>query len=184
MTASAKSFIAALTHKPALVEVADELVEAVFLLQRANSLDAIGGVAEGSDLLVHVGEAHTAQALPDLVAKRLNVCGVLCLRQRRLDGHMEETHQARLALLSRSLTTCRDVQGKCQCGVSVVAGGKAIAIDSEARLQLVRRVDQRRSEKRQPPFGGERKRVWLLAAIRTGGCGVCTGRGTSARSRA
>src|SRR5271166_4370630 len=60
-------------HQPALVEIADELVETVFLPERANSFDAPGGVAEDADLAIHVGERHATHALRDL-AERLKAC--------------------------------------------------------------------------------------------------------------
>src|SRR5262249_50601622 len=46
-----------------------------------------------------------------------------------------------------------------QCGVARGAGGQTLAVDDEAGLKLVRRVDQRRCEDRQPVSRRERESV-------------------------
>ena len=118
-----------MVHQTALVEVADELVEAILRPQFLYPGNAVVRVAEYTHFAIQIGVGHACHAGAHL-AKRLEALIVkLGCRQRRLRGNAQEAHQARLTLRPRRLPVRRDMHRERQRGIARMIGGQALAVD-------------------------------------------------------
>src|SRR5713101_5039817 len=134
-------------HQPALVEIADELVHAVLAAQFAYPFDAILRIAKHAHLAVDVGERHAVHA-GQYLAECLEALDVVVAQwPQPLAGLAHKAHQPRLAFRARLLAARRYMHREGERGVAGSAA-ETLAVDSETRLELVRRVDHRRREDR------------------------------------
>src|SRR5206468_287414 len=127
--------------------------------ERAHPLDAIVGIAEDGHLAVDILVLHLLDP-GEYLSKRLEALDVrLAERTQAFSGLTQEVQQARFALLARGGAALRHVHGERDRGVARDTGRERIPVNLEPRLELVRRVDERRREDRQSAPRRERKRV-------------------------
>ena len=142
-----------MVHDAALVEIADELVHAVFMMELLYSVDAIIRVAEHPDLTVDVVEVYTFDPRQDLT-EGLEALDVAVAEGRSRSAASRRKRISPARILARA---CARLAATCTGKASAVspAARQASRDRPPARLELVRRIDQRRGENRQLPPRGE-----------------------------
>ena len=116
-------------HDPALVEVADKLVQPIFAAQRLHPIDTIIGITEYPYLAVEVFVLHTFEPGQDLAEGLKSLDVGLAEGSVQPGGLTQKAQQTRLAVLAGLGPARSNMDRKGERDIARAAVGQGVVVD-------------------------------------------------------